>query len=926
MNVADEAIIGEVPNVQQPLTLRGPTAGAVRSSWQTPASPTLSSEHIAILTARAIDMQVAWLVGLATVDAGQGAQLLGRTDVLASAGIAIPYPASNPPYVRVRMDAGDARYLAPASVEVPVYVPGVIDAAGSGQLFVVEAPLKALSLVSAGWDAVGLGGVSTTLEKGDPPRLNASWSAVALQGRPITIVFDANRATNPEVAHAESRLAMALEAAGAKVSVAALPAAAPGRDGPDDFIAARGAQDFGLVLWAAAAADPAVRVQALEALADGKQKLVELLGDPCFLAAVLARGASVQAQIKLSPLLKGLKTDFDRALREFQARRASKRAAQEEAASSSFGSEYSVDGGRLCVCRASQHGTSLVPLCNFTARIVEEHSRTDGEQEELVFAIEGELDTGEPLPRISIGPAEFLKGTWPVERWGASARISADRDAPRHLAAAILTLSRAQKISVQVCTGWIKLGAGRWGFAHAGGLVSADAFVPVDVRLEDDLSGYRLPDEVIELDQAARAIEEFVDLVPGGSGLLLLAAVFRAPLFSARPVRGVVYLVGASGSYKTTAAMLVQSFFGAFKDPPASWFDTPAALERAAFAAKDCLVVIDDIAPKSGDSNDEVRAKASRVIRAIGNQKGRRRMHADMTAQREFPPRALVISTGEDMPHEESIIARCMVIPFVREHVRLKALTALQREAWRFPTLMRAYLAWLAPRYDAIEFELGALVDLLVPSLPSAHARTGQLVAEVLAGLELYLRFATESGLMSAENAARWRVDALAAAKSALEGQGGAQTSADPVRRYLEVVAELVHVGRLHMARGGKADTLDPRRPSVWCENKAIYLLPNEVFREAVEAMRQAGQPMALTQQELHKRLVDRGIAVPDKDRPTVKRACAGNARVLNLRREAVEHVIGAEFPGRAMSGTDGTSPLDRPISPPARWSRGGVS
>lgn len=162
--------------------------------------------HVPLLHERAIDLAVADACGLESVDAVRGAQLLGRTDVLTSGGLAIPYPGVNPSYVRLRMDAGEVRYLAPARVEVPVYVPNVFDGTDTQHLFVVEAPLKALSLASAGFDAVGLGGVSTTLEKGDPPRLNSSWQAVNLDDRPVTIVFDSNRATNAMVAYAEARL------------------------------------------------------------------------------------------------------------------------------------------------------------------------------------------------------------------------------------------------------------------------------------------------------------------------------------------------------------------------------------------------------------------------------------------------------------------------------------------------------------------------------------------------------------------------------------------------------------------------------------------------------------------------------------------------------------------------------------------------
>ena len=87
-----------------------------------------------------------------------------------------------------------------------------------------EGPIKALALAAIGYAAVGLGGVSTTLAKGGgSPMLGESWQGVPLHGRRVYIAFDAGAATNPLVAHAETRLGRALVAAGADVFVVRTP-------------------------------------------------------------------------------------------------------------------------------------------------------------------------------------------------------------------------------------------------------------------------------------------------------------------------------------------------------------------------------------------------------------------------------------------------------------------------------------------------------------------------------------------------------------------------------------------------------------------------------------------------------------------------------------------------------------------------------
>lgn len=197
--------------------------------------------HHEILRARGIPLDLADAAGLESVDGVIAGKLLGRDDACNSGGLAIPYRGTHPVYWRIRMDKGDLRYLCPKGRPIPVYVPPPHETACpddlSDTLVIVEAPLKALAMSAVGINALGLGGVATTLT--DKGELNASWLAV--RGLDVRILFDANRATNDNVRAAESRLVAALERAGANVRVCSLPQTAAGEDqGPDDYLAERG--------------------------------------------------------------------------------------------------------------------------------------------------------------------------------------------------------------------------------------------------------------------------------------------------------------------------------------------------------------------------------------------------------------------------------------------------------------------------------------------------------------------------------------------------------------------------------------------------------------------------------------------------------------------------------------------------------------
>lgn len=270
----------------------------------------LQPHHVKYLAERSVDANAASAASLRSVDAATAAQLLGVTTV-SSGGIAIPYPNVNPPYHRVRMDNGDPKFMAPAGREVPVYVPPNMPAAQS--LVVVEGPIKALALCAVGIPAVGLGGAGTTLTTGVDRRLNSSWGVLSVTGKEVVILFDSNRASNPNVARDEARLAVALERAGAIVKVAHLPHRHDGEAwGPDDFLAAEGIAKLTHVITSANAADPTARVHELTMMPTVAHQTAAaraLLGDLPFRFSVLERGqgAHVAVVAALKPF--GIKAD-----------------------------------------------------------------------------------------------------------------------------------------------------------------------------------------------------------------------------------------------------------------------------------------------------------------------------------------------------------------------------------------------------------------------------------------------------------------------------------------------------------------------------------------------------------------------------------------------------------------------------------------
>jgi hypothetical protein len=83
--------------------------------------------------------------------------------------------------------------------------------------------------------------------------------------------------------------------------------------------------------------------------------------------------------------------------------------------------------------------------------------------------------------------------------------------------------------------------------------------------------------------------------------LPLYAAVWLAPLCS--PIRPsfVVWLYGRTGSLKSTVAALLTAHYGDFRfdTPPLTWNATANRIERDLAVARDSLLWVDDVVPKT---------------------------------------------------------------------------------------------------------------------------------------------------------------------------------------------------------------------------------------------------------------------------------------------------------------------------------------
>jgi len=489
--------------------------------------------------------------------------------------------------------------------------------------------------------------------------------------------------------------------------------------------------------------------------------------------------------------------------------------------------------------------------------------------------------------------------------------------------------------------GWRQLPDGQRVFLTAAGALGGDGIVPgVEVGLPGDFARYYLDGAATdeELRGSVRASLSILDLGPETVTAPILAAPYRAPLGEANLT---VFLVGYTGSLKSSLAALAQQHFGSEMDVrhlPASWSSTDNALEALAFVAKDSLLVVDDFNPTGSQSEvSGWHAKAERVIRAVGNGSGRSRLSADSELQTTRPARCLLLATGEDRPRGQSLRARYLSVDVERGQIDLSKLTIAQEDAvsGSYGRAMAGYLRWIARNWENVDRSRKEHTAQLTTDLHDidAHPFTKTIVAELGTGFRTFLDFAVDIGAVTqAESEALW-TRAWPALRELLRRQQEGQREANPVDKFFRFLTSAISSGHAHISssyggvpirgqdlesygwrqrpermiygHGGVVDKEEGEWMSVgdcvgWLHIDHLYLDPTAAMGVAEAQAHRMGESLAVSESTLGKRMNERGLLTVEESRDTLKtRKTIQRQRrsVWDLPRSVLGHGVGEDDP-----------------------------
>ena len=482
------------------------------------------------------------------------------------------------------------------------------------------------------------------------------------------------------------------------------------------------------------------------------------------------------------------------------------------------------------------------------------------------------------------------------------------RDAVQRLSTGTITRT------VRTHTGLVKIN-GVWRYLHGGGTIGAAT--DVDVELPSQLSAFDIPEATpSEIAAGIRSSLELFDLAADHIMVPLICSVFRAPLGQCDFG---LHVDGLTGLLKSELVALMWQHYGrnfSSRGLP-SWTSTAYFLQGLSFTCKDTLLVIDDLLGADLSFVDRQRqyASADLIFRGLGNNSARGRMRSDTTLRPTKPTRCLILSTGEEKPRGQSLLARIFCVSVTaedtgRDVMNFERLSRLQHAAaqGQFAHTMRGYIEYFLPQYEAICAELRNRVseyrDKAVKDIGTCHARTPTMMADLFVGAQTFFDFAAERSAISTAQAEEHKSRVWSALLTGAKAQARAQASQEPAHRFIELVVAAVSAGKAFLAPlNSQAPGEEGNPPHLhrygysafglrvgWFDGDDIFLDPDASYKAARE-MSVEGSGISTSLDTLKRRLKDQGL-LASTDLNTKRQSICIRKSPEGLRRDVLHSCI----------------------------------
>jgi hypothetical protein len=533
----------------------------------------------------------------------------------------------------------------------------------------------------------------------------------------------------------------------------------------------------------------------------------------------------------------------------------------------SFGSDYLLDNGCLAKVDFKGDKRQTMRLCNFNLELHTDRLIDDGLEQERWF--DGHIKVGGSTKPFLIRAKDFANNARLQEaiseQGGATCQFLQKYISDIRLAVQKLSPVKEERILKQF--GWIDNET----YISPSTIITKDGVLPhkdlkVDLSMAENARCLNI--KILDDETHAQALQhianDLLTLYDPTITYPTIGHVFAAPLiqFLSDGSRYILWLRGLTGSGKSFLARRVQQFFGNFEEKDiVSWTSTMNFVQMVGFYFKDAIFLADDFKSSNVQNKKELIQK----IQSYADNAGRGRLNADSTTKQTRPIRGLMISTGEDIPvSEASTLARMLTIDLPRNEKKLeKGHRCLQYQHY-YSGVMGRYIHWLlrSKRIGNIKglevnYQHYFYQDIAGQQNDSPISHN---LAINMIGFECFCDFIsdTEGGIIDFFDT-RAMVEHHKELLKELRNKSITLVRDEQASNiFLRTLMDLINAKRVAIQDITSGD--DQRNVVGFKKDGKIYIIPSLAFQEVQRVLRDSGNPLNFSTQEIGRQLMGDGL------------------------------------------------------------------
>lgn len=532
-------------------------------------------------------------------------------------------------------------------------------------------------------------------------------------------------------------------------------------------------------------------------------------------------------------------------------------------------------------------------ISNFIAIPTKFITYNDGNETRTDVTLKTILNTGEELPKITLNIKDFESLNWIANgTWNFEPRISPNGNNKEYFKDTSKILSKlSTKEIIYSHMGFRKIN-GKLHYLYHGGVIGENKDIKVDLS-ESGLEQYKFIEDQLDSKQIKECVETSLSLLNVGKETIivpLLGTIFLAPLQEIFREIGiangfVTWILGESGTQKSTLAALILSHFGNFERDtiPCGFKDTVNSLEKQAFIVKDSVLLIDDYYPsQSLQESRKMEAVAESIFGMAGDKQGRSRMKQNgKDIRKSYSSRGILMATGENFPNfAESRVARSVIVEIEKGDLRLDILSYLQGNKDKLNICMREYIKWIIVNYDKIREQIKIDFPRYREKFNRdfSHARIPENMASLYIGCEMFFEFARANGVIDTTIMTEWKLICFNSLLKLANKQSIRTSDSKPDKMFFYAIQELLASGEAYFQvyLHENQSSTNPYAKVLGCydsQKSMYYLIPGTAYKLVVEYYEKQNIKFPLNPGALWTYLKKHGsIAIAEKDRNMIRR------------------------------------------------------